>query len=635
MGGQVITFSPSDIADQNPQPVAATKPVNQPTPVGTPITFSPSDIQQGPEPQTQTSTESVVGNDQPTGIVQTGKDIIAKAWDLYKSGWESEANLYKGATEGMVEGAQGLVGDVEKLAKGAAMGPQYEAPHILPEEGMKAERAMFAPKSTSESVGQTGGKIGEAAIEFVLTDAALGEASLADKLGIAGKIGELAKKSPYLAKLLDHGVTALRLGATQTGLASLHGATPGEAIKQGAEVGATGAVLGAGLETAGKVIPKLNELAGKAAQAIKDTDVRPSIVRGVPEYKSVEEAAISGAKGSGIPEGEVQPITENSQDAIHTTAKGIASRVVEDATGKTLEVPTLNKEESIHDVMNSASNAIKDEAKGIYKTLDDAPGHEGEWNANKNKLDAVRRKIWNADDPDKVQDIIQQQDELKKAQTDLITTLEQEGAISPGDADRAGQLWKQQIALDEVGNAISKTTKGRVGMGPQAVPTGLPAEITNASSLRDRLVKLYNDGTLQDAFGGGPKGEDYAQLLYRTVEGRANLARLLGDFNPTEQQALQEIISKSTFPKIGGKPATGVNWTKAVSQFEKMPIDQKTMQFGADTGKVRSYLYQMAKTQSDHATLIKFLKLGLGTSAVAVPGFAAEQILQHKLLDGK
>ena len=110
---------------------------------------------------------------------------------------------------------------------------------------MAAERAYFAPGSKAEAAGQAAGGVGEGVLEFVLGDEALKGLSIADKIGIAGKIEKVAKESPYIGALLRHGVVAARNGTVGTAEALAKGATLPEALKSGAETGLIGGTLGA------------------------------------------------------------------------------------------------------------------------------------------------------------------------------------------------------------------------------------------------------------------------------------------------------------------------------------------------------------------------------------------------------
>ena len=100
----------------------------------------------------------------------------------------------------------------------------------------------------SSNGAETAGKVGESIAEFALGDEALKVLPLAKRLGIASKLESMASSSPYIAKILEHGVTAIRAGAVTVPQQMLHGATPTEALKTGAEAAALGAGTGAAIE---------------------------------------------------------------------------------------------------------------------------------------------------------------------------------------------------------------------------------------------------------------------------------------------------------------------------------------------------------------------------------------------------
>src|ERR1035437_370852 len=83
---------------------------------------------------------------------------------------------------------------------------------ILSPEAMAAEREYFRPGSAAEKYGQTTGDIAEPVLEFVMGDAALKGLALTDKIGLAGKIAKITQDSPYIGKILQHGVNAARMG---------------------------------------------------------------------------------------------------------------------------------------------------------------------------------------------------------------------------------------------------------------------------------------------------------------------------------------------------------------------------------------------------------------------------------------
>jgi hypothetical protein len=136
----------------------------------------------------------------------------------------------EGATESMGETIQSL---------------PWIGKKILSPEAMQAEREYFKPGSPAEKVGQTTGDIAEPVLEFVLGDEALKGVALAEKLGIASKIADIAKTSPYIGKILQHGVNAARMGTVGAAEAKAKGASNTDALKAGVVAGIGGEAISA------------------------------------------------------------------------------------------------------------------------------------------------------------------------------------------------------------------------------------------------------------------------------------------------------------------------------------------------------------------------------------------------------
>jgi predicted GNAT family acetyltransferase len=107
-----------------------------------------------------------------------------------------------------------------------------------------------AANATKTTAGKTGA-VAENLAEFISGDELLKGASLAEKAGVATKIAKLAVEHPIVAKIITHGLAAMRGGAVATGQELAHGATPTEALKTGAEATAAGGATGALAEGAG------------------------------------------------------------------------------------------------------------------------------------------------------------------------------------------------------------------------------------------------------------------------------------------------------------------------------------------------------------------------------------------------
>jgi hypothetical protein len=169
---------------------------------------------------------------------------------------ESTASLAPLSTSEMISSASGgpvQAGIVKGLGEtahtlGAAAG------YLMP-KGLRDRLAL--PTSftepgylKSENGAEMAGKVGESIAEFALGDEALKGLQMSEKLGIAQKLASMAKGSPYIARMLELGMNALRGGVTTVPQQMLHGATPTDALKTGAVATAVGAGTGAAVEAA-------------------------------------------------------------------------------------------------------------------------------------------------------------------------------------------------------------------------------------------------------------------------------------------------------------------------------------------------------------------------------------------------
>ena len=136
----------------------------------------------------------------------------------------------------------------------------------------------------------------ESVLEFVLGDEVLKGTSLAEQIGIAGKVTKVLEEHPALAKLVQVGAAALRQGAVGTAQGLAHGATPGQAVEQGGIAG----VAGGAAEGAGQVVAGLPLKRGAAAlytRALAPTGkvdktvaagVAPELIQKIPFATSLE-----------------------------------------------------------------------------------------------------------------------------------------------------------------------------------------------------------------------------------------------------------------------------------------------------------------------------------------------------------
>lgn len=154
----------------------------------------------------------------------------------------NESNVLTGVSKGAAEAAHTV---------GAVMGK------VMPNSWRDALGLPSSFKQPdylqSTSGAETAGKVGEGIAEFVMGDEALKGLQITERLGLAQKMAQMAKSSPYIAKILEHGLTAIRGGAVTVPQQMLHSATPTEALKTGGEAALLGAGTGAAIEGASKL----------------------------------------------------------------------------------------------------------------------------------------------------------------------------------------------------------------------------------------------------------------------------------------------------------------------------------------------------------------------------------------------
>lgn len=171
----------------------------------------------------------------------------------------------------------GKVGDVLGLPK-------------LPANTNPYDTVQHSTATNAAVANQTvGGKVGTGAeniAEFFMGDEALKGLSLAEKAGILAKVAKVAESHPIVAKIISHGLTAVRGGAVTTGQQLAHGATPTQALEAGAGATVLGTAAGAATEGVGAGI-----------KAIKSA-VNPEIADGIGLAKRVAQGSRAAQPGA-------------------------------------------------------------------------------------------------------------------------------------------------------------------------------------------------------------------------------------------------------------------------------------------------------------------------------------------------
>ncbi len=152
---------------------------------------------------------------------------------------------------GFVKGAGQTINSISGLLNKIP----YVGETLAPKVGIQAAKQIETPTNTAQKVGVTA----EGIAEFFAGDEALKGLSVAQRLGIAGKIAEYAKTNPVMAKMLEHASTSGRQGVTTVAQQLAHGASVGDAVKTGAEAAGLGTAVGAvaeGVPAAYKTVGK-------------------------------------------------------------------------------------------------------------------------------------------------------------------------------------------------------------------------------------------------------------------------------------------------------------------------------------------------------------------------------------------
>lgn len=207
---------------------------------------------------------SVSGGSAPAQFDPSAPYSSSQPQPSQSDGWSLTNNPVTHTIEGIGEGALQTLTGTDRWARehlpavmtNSNLG--FGKPADLDKQDQLVGRT--GPVSTAEKVGQGGENIAE----FILGDAALKGVSLSEKLGMAQKVTSLAEKNPYIAKLLDIGMSAMRqgtVGAVQ-GVAHSNEADTGDVLKDGLNEGAlTGATSGV-LEGVSPLVGKIADKTG-------------------------------------------------------------------------------------------------------------------------------------------------------------------------------------------------------------------------------------------------------------------------------------------------------------------------------------------------------------------------------------
>lgn len=412
-------------------------PVKQDTPVSAPVqdssgmTFDSAPVNQDThvEQLNKTAPASSFGSDVAQGVGTAAATTLSNLGEMGSH----------------IPGAQyvaGKVGDVLGLTKLPASANPYETVS-------KSTAANAAAANRT-----AGGKVGtgaESIAEFFLGDEALKGLSIAERLGLGAKVAKLAESNPVIAKIIGHGLNAVRGGAVVTGHELAHGATPTQALETGAAATALGAGTGAAVEGA-----------GVAKDAIKDA------------YKSVLD-------------------TKSIQPVLQQGIRDTLTKVAEDNGVVKSAAP------SIRDVAKDTADAVYAKSKSQYQVLDDATG--GRVQRFKDRLDNIRQSLngltGTEEDVAKEASLLKAQKETEDAMQEAFKDAKAKG-VDPKLIDEANANFKKSQALYDLDKHLKMSASGmRLDVGTSAKNP----EAVDPSKMFSRMNRLYDSGRLQEAVG--------------------------------------------------------------------------------------------------------------------------------------
>lgn len=312
------------------------------------------------------------------------------------------------------------------------------APSIVRPSDVAGITKIETPSNFMQQVGS----VGESIAEFFLGDEALQALPIAKRLKMATEAAEFADSHPVIAKIMGHGIQAIRGGAVTTGQQLAHGASPSDALKTGAEATALGTGVGAAIEGAGAL---KNAVSESAAQAPLQAGIRQT-----------------------------------------------AGRVAQEAEVVAPKTPSMYK------TVEEVGDNVLDKAKDLYQTLDEATG--GKVQRFRDRLDNIRQQLngltGTEEDAAKEASLLKAQKETEEAMQEAFAEAKTKG-VDPDTLKQADQIFKQSQALYDLDTAVQRSTSGKpAGVGTKGLP-----ETVDPKKLAPRVTALWKSDRLQQALG--------------------------------------------------------------------------------------------------------------------------------------
>ena len=273
----------------------------------------------------------------------------------------TEQNPVAGLLSGIGAGVFRTVQGAENLVN-KALPNSMQLPAMNP--------ALTSENTAAEKVGGGLESIGE----FITGDEALKGLDLAGRLGLATQVAKIAQQSPRIARAIEIGMNALRMGTVGGAQGGVGAASEGKPVAFGTEAGAAGGALGSavgeGLIAPGiaKVGEALENVAPKFGNALLQANKVKNFQYGKNPGRVFLDEDIS-ANPPWQDYADVEKSIKKAGDKIATEAQGVLSQSP-NANVKIPVVPQVNKiiDDALDDV--SKRQGLPDR-KGLITDLED------------------------------------------------------------------------------------------------------------------------------------------------------------------------------------------------------------------------------------------------------------------------
>lgn len=349
---------------------------------------------------------------------------------------------------------------------------------------------------------ETAGKVAESVGEFVLGDEALKGITVTAKLKLASKLTSMVGTEPYIAKIVEAGINATRMGIVGGVQAGAHD----ESIPAGAASGLVGGAVGEGLGAGAEYLKTLTPEATEAA-------AQTSAQQGMEEAGAVRETSKA----------------QSSEDM-----SNIAGRAQMDATGvkpkMTYGLGEVNDSPDVAPIIsspdytfNQAADGIRDHFNPVFDTLREESG--GQFDVVNNEIKAAKKVIFN---PPSVEAYRSAQESLVENQGKLDQMFE-ESSLAPDDLQAAKDGWRKASTLDDMGKVLESAFTPSQGVRQLTGET----PYIDKTKMVSRLNRLFDPN--------GPVGTDAMtqaigkQGVQDLADVHSQFSRMISDSNYAKQ----------------------------------------------------------------------------------------------------